>query len=65
MPVSRPVFNENKDRLDQFAVKAFIDFITGKRPISEFDAFVAEWKKMGGDQVMKEAQQKYDELFKK
>lgn len=64
-PVSRPLFNENKDRLDQFAVKAFIDFITGKRPISEFDAFVAEWKKMGGDQVMKEAQQKYDELFKK
>ncbi|WP_152970739.1 extracellular solute-binding protein [Bacillus sp. FJAT-28004] len=64
-PVSRPLYNEYKDRLDQFAVKAFIDFITGKRPISEFYGFVTEWKAMGGDQVMKEAKQKYDELFKK
>ncbi|MBO9605106.1 MAG: extracellular solute-binding protein [Paenibacillaceae bacterium] len=64
-PVQRPVFAEYKDRLEQFTKKNLIDFMTGKRPLSEFDKYVEEWKQLGGDKVMKEAQQKYDELFKK
>ncbi|MFD2331732.1 extracellular solute-binding protein [Cohnella sp. GCM10020058] len=63
-PIEKPIFNEYKDRLTQLTNKAFIDFITGKRPLDQFDQFVAEWKKMGGEKVMAEAQQKYDEVFK-
>ncbi|MBP1988792.1 extracellular solute-binding protein [Paenibacillus eucommiae] len=64
-PIQRPVFAEYKDRLDQFTKKNLVDFVTGKRPVGEFDKYVEEWKQMGGDKVMAEAQQKYDELFKK
>jgi len=64
-PIQRPVFNEYKDRLDQFTKKNLVDFITGKRPIGEFDKYVEEWKQIGGDKVLAEAQQKYDEIFKK
>lgn len=63
-PIQKPIFNEYKDRLVQLTNKAFVDFITGKRPLGEFDKFVEEWKKIGGDKVMAEAQQKYDEVFK-
>ncbi|GGD90428.1 extracellular solute-binding protein [Paenibacillus nasutitermitis] len=64
MPLEKPVYTEFKDALDQMTIKNFIDFITGKRPISEFDAFVTEWKKAGGEQVLAEAQAKLDELSK-
>ena len=64
-PLAKPVLDEFKDALDQLTVKNYIEFITGKRPISEFDAFVAEWKKAGGDKVLVEAQAKLDELNKK
>ncbi|WP_409341930.1 hypothetical protein [Paenibacillus sp. MBLB4367] len=61
-PTQRPVYNEYKERLDQFTLQTFIDFITGRKPVSEFDSFVAEWKKMGGDKVLEEAQLKFKEL---
>jgi putative aldouronate transport system substrate-binding protein len=63
-PVQKPVYNEYKDRLDQFTKKNFIDFITGKRSLDEFDKYVKEWRDMGGDKVLAEAQQKYTEIFK-
>ncbi|MBB6673817.1 extracellular solute-binding protein [Cohnella nanjingensis] len=63
-PIERPVFNEYKDRLDQFTKKNLVDFITGKRSVDEFDKYVEEWKQIGGDKVMAEAQQKYEEVFK-
>lgn len=63
-PLVKPVFNEYNDRLNQFAIKNFIDFISGKRPIDEFDAYVQEWLGMGGDKVMAEAQQMYDTYLK-
>jgi len=61
-PANRPVFNEYKQKLGQFAVKNYIDFITGKRPLSEFDQFVSEWNAMGGDKVMQEAQEVYQKM---
>lgn len=62
-PLHKPVFNEYGDRLDQFTAKNFIDFITGRRSLDQFDQFVEEWKRLGGDQVMEEAQQKYNEVY--
>lgn len=52
-------------QLQQISSKAYADFITGKRPISEFDKFVDEWMSTGGSEVLKEAQQVYDTNFKK
>lgn len=63
-PIQKPIYNEYKDRLTQLTNKAFVDFITGKRSIDEFDKFVDEWKKTGGDKVMEEAKQKYEQVFK-
>jgi len=62
LPIERPIYNEYVEQLNQFTMQNFIDFIVGRKSISEFDNFVAEWKKLGGDKVMEEAQQKYDEL---
>jgi len=64
-PIQMPTNNEYADRLKQLTSKAFLDFVTGKRSIDEFDKFVEEWKKNGGDKVLEEAQKKYDEIFKK
>ncbi|MDQ8738774.1 extracellular solute-binding protein [Paenibacillus sp. LHD-38] len=57
----KPVLNEYQDRLTQFTLQNYIDFITGRKPLSEFDKYVEEWKKMGGDKVMQEAEQLYDQ----
>ncbi|HOJ10680.1 MAG TPA: hypothetical protein PK733_08820 [Clostridiales bacterium] len=32
-----------------------VDVITGKRSVSEYDKFIAEWRKLGGDKMTKEA----------
>ncbi|UVI28813.1 extracellular solute-binding protein [Paenibacillus spongiae] len=61
-PIDRPIYNDYKERLDKMTMQTFIDMITGKKPVSEFDSFVAEWNKIGGDKVMAEAQQAYDQL---
>jgi putative aldouronate transport system substrate-binding protein len=57
-------YNEFKQPLDQLATGAFIDFITGKRDLGEFDAFVQEWLKLGGQEVLDEAQKVYDQYNK-
>lgn len=63
--ITKPIFNDHQERLNKLTMQAFIDMITGKKPISEFDNYVAEWNKMGGDKVMEEAQQAYDKLVQK
>lgn len=63
-PFSKPIYNETQDKLNQYTLQNFIDFITGRKPLSDFDSFVAEWKKMGGDKVLTEAQEVYDEYLK-
>lgn len=56
-----PVHNEYQDRLTQFTLSTYIDFITGRKPLTEFDKYVEEWMSMGGDKVMKEAQEIYEQ----
>lgn len=63
-PFNKPVYNETQDKLQQFTLGTYIDFITGRKSLSEFDNFVAEWRKMGGDAVLEEAQKVYDENLK-
>ncbi|NOU98259.1 hypothetical protein GC093_34305 [Paenibacillus sp. LMG 31456] len=63
--IQLPQYNQISDKLEQLTIKNYVDFITGRRPLSEFDKFVDEWKKTGGEQAIQEAQKKYDENFKK
>jgi putative aldouronate transport system substrate-binding protein len=62
-PIDKPIFNDYRERLDKLAMQTYLDIITGKKPVSEFDNFVAEWNKIGGDKVMEEAQQAYEKLM--
>ncbi|MCQ6563074.1 extracellular solute-binding protein [Paenibacillus mendelii] len=63
-PLNKPVYNEYQDKLKQFTLQNYVDFITGRKSLNEFDAFVNDWKKMGGDKVLEEAQKIYDENLK-
>lgn len=55
---------KHKTNLRDITVKAYIDFITGNRPLTEWDAFVEQWKSVGGQEVLDEAQKVYAEVFK-
>ncbi|MDQ6423479.1 extracellular solute-binding protein [Paenibacillus sp. LHD-117] len=63
-PFNKPLYNETQDKLKQFTTQNFIDFITGRKSLDDFDAFVKEWMSMGGDKVLEEAQQVYDQNLK-
>ena len=47
--------------LKKMEEETFAKIIMGKADISEFDTFVENWKKQGGDQILKEIN---DELSK-
>ncbi|NOU72763.1 hypothetical protein GC098_15260 [Paenibacillus sp. LMG 31458] len=64
-PFNKPIYNETQDKLKQFTLRTYIDFITGRKSLNDFNNFVTEWKKMGGDQVLEEAQKVYDKNLKK
>ena len=55
-------WTELSDKLNQYATKSLIEFITGERSLDEFDAYVQEWMDMGGSRVLQEAQEVYDNL---
>jgi putative aldouronate transport system substrate-binding protein len=38
--------------LDKFATTTLEQMVQGKKPLSEWDAYVAEWKKRGGDRLL-------------
>ncbi|WP_219834596.1 extracellular solute-binding protein [Paenibacillus sp. R14(2021)] len=40
--------------LEKLENETFLKIIVGDQPISAFDDFVAQWKKLGGDQITKE-----------
>ncbi len=40
----------------------FIEIIIGERPLEDFDGFVAEWRRRGGDTLLREANQMFDQL---
>jgi putative aldouronate transport system substrate-binding protein len=51
-----PTMVEKKAVLDTMEIEMITRVIMGK-PISEFDSFVADWKRLGGDQITREVDQ--------
>jgi len=45
--------------LNKMQEEAYISIITGSKPISYFDEFVEKWRKAGGEQLIKEANEWY------
>jgi putative aldouronate transport system substrate-binding protein len=64
-PTNRPVKDKYNHDLGTFSVKSYIDFITGTKPLDQFDQYVKDWKAKGGDQMVEESQKTYNDLFKK
>ena len=53
-----PTMVERKTTLEKMQNETFIKIILGQ-PIEEFDKFVADWKKLGGDQITQEVNEWY------
>jgi putative aldouronate transport system substrate-binding protein len=49
-----PVTSQYRQSLAQFVSDTFIQFITGEKPISEYDSFVNDWLERGGQEVLDE-----------
>ena len=50
--------------LDKLKTTAYSEFITGKRKISDWDAFVSEFNTKGGETLAREAQEYYEKYMK-
>jgi putative aldouronate transport system substrate-binding protein len=49
-----PTMEKRKAMLDKLELESFTKIISGNVPVDEFDTFVEQWKKLGGDQVTTE-----------
>ncbi|WP_052088341.1 extracellular solute-binding protein [Paenibacillus wynnii] len=49
-----PIMKSKWDNLMKLETETFLNIIVGDAPISDFDHFVAQWKKLGGDEITKE-----------
>lgn len=56
---------EYKTNLQAIVSKAMVDFITGKRPLSDWDAYVQEWLDNGGQATLDEARDVYANILSK
>ncbi|NLG25743.1 MAG: extracellular solute-binding protein [Clostridiales bacterium] len=57
--IETPEMSRSKANLDMFVKQALAEFITGVRPIDQFDAFVDEWRAMGGSIIEDELNEWY------
>ncbi len=48
-------------KLQELEEKTFLEIVSGAKPISYFDRFVAKWKKQKGDLITNEVQQELKE----
>ncbi|NGZ76517.1 extracellular solute-binding protein [Saccharibacillus alkalitolerans] len=55
LEVSTPSLVRDSAGLIMLKNRAYISFITGERPLEEFDQFVAEFMEAGGEEVLREA----------
>jgi putative aldouronate transport system substrate-binding protein len=58
--VSLPSAGIYQTEINKIEDEAYIAIITGERPLSYFDTFVAQWKSAGGDVLTKEANAWWD-----
>lgn len=50
---------EVKPNLDKMVLETYIKIIMGEYPIEQFDTFVADWKKAGGDEITAQVDEWY------
>jgi len=60
-----PTMIEKLATLEKLETETFTRIITGDAPIEEFDKFVEQWNKLGGDQITKELNEWHKKTFKK
>lgn len=48
------LMQKKKASLDDLEKRTYLEIITGKKSIDEFDKFVSQWKSMGGDDITAE-----------
>ncbi len=53
-----PTMSEKMASLKKYQDETFTKIIMGEAPISDFDKFVNEWKKLGGDQITAEVNER-------
>lgn len=54
-----PIYAQKKATLDKMELDTFTKIIMGAVPIDEFDKFVENWKKLGGEEATKEVNEAY------
>lgn len=54
-----PSYSKVMTDLSKLMTEAYVNIITGKKPVDSFDDFVAQWKAAGGEQLLKEANDSY------
>ena len=64
LQVSLPSQSQYLADLDQIREEAYYKIVIGEKPIEYFDEFVENWKKSGGEQLLKEADEFYKSLKK-
>lgn len=50
----------NSADLDKLQEETFVAIVTGAKSIDEFDSFVEQWKTRGGEQILKEIEEKLE-----
>ncbi len=50
--------------LVNYQMTVFVEMVIGDRDIETFDAFVAEWRRRGGDLILEEANEMYAHMNK-
>ena len=43
-------------RLEELEKKAYLEIVTGQKPLSYYDKFVEEWKRQGGEKIRSEVE---------
>ncbi len=57
-----PTMAEKKTTLDKMEKEVFVKIIMGSASIDEFDKFVSDWNKLGGETMTKEVNEWYDSV---
>lgn len=64
MPIAVDAMTKYNAQLETLRKQAYIQIITGEKPLEYFDEFVAEYLKLGGQEILDQAQQWYDSTQK-
>jgi putative aldouronate transport system substrate-binding protein len=57
--ITTPSMITKQGEMDKYRDTTFLSMIMGETPISDFDKYVSEWKKLGGDDIAREVNEWY------